>query len=259
MKKIISALHFQWDNLSDCCDNVINNLQLDGIEFSLDRSGCHPHLSDDDYKLLPSLKEKYNLIAEGHIWDNLAQLGVNDGVNALIHWADICNCAGITGIVIHGGSSDNQENGLNCTETIIETVIKTFEKKNVVLKLENHYAYDYKNSNELYSEPWEFIRLFNRIKSESLLFCFDTGHGHMTKNGCELITELKDRLSHVHLADNYGVDDDHCPYRKGSVPWDEYFKTLKEIGYNKTFCVEFPIFKDTEPFEQCISDIKRLF
>ncbi|MEI6521511.1 MAG: sugar phosphate isomerase/epimerase family protein, partial [bacterium] len=255
MKKIISALHFHWDNIIDCCHTAKINLKLDGIEFSLDKSFNSPHLSKNDYKLLPDLKVKYNLITEGHIWENLAQLGEQAGVDALLYWAEICNQSGITGIVIHGGSSDNHESGLQCTENIIQKVIRVSEKKNIILKLENHYPYEYRNCHELYSEEWEFQAIFNKIDSNNLQFCFDTGHGNMSKNGYELITSLSNRLSHVHLADNHGIDDDHCPYRKGSVPWDDYFSAFKDIKYDKTFCVEFPLFDDIEPFNECIKDI----
>ncbi len=259
MNKIISALHFPWGNIHDCCTYVKDILKIDGIEFSLDKSFNHPHLSEDDYKQLPALKDKYNLVAKGHIWENLAQSGIENGVEALLYWADLCHKSGINGIVIHGGSNNNQEYGLKCTKEIIKNVISQFEKSNIVLMLENHYAFNYNNCNELYSEPWEFIDIFNEIDSPSLRFCFDTGHGHMTKNGCELIYELRKHLCHVHLADNHGIDDDHCPYKQGSVPWDNYFKALKDINYDDTFCVEFPIFNDDVPFHQCIKDIEKIF
>jgi sugar phosphate isomerase/epimerase len=259
MKKIISALHFSWNNLADCCKIAVKDLKLDGIEFSLDKSFNQPHLTQDDYKLLPNLIDKYSLIAEGHIWENLAQLGEQGGIDALLYWAEICNKSGINGIVIHGGSSNNQNAGLRCTENIILNVIKVYEKKNVILRLENHYPYNYRNCHELYSECWEFESIFEKIDSQSLQFCFDTGHGNMSKNGVALITVLKDRLSHIHLADNQGIDDDHCPYRKGSVPWDSYFDALIDIKYDKTFCVEFPLFDSKEPFYKCIKDLDKLF
>ena len=259
MNKIISALHFPWSNITECCEKVKTEYNLDGIEFSLDKSFNHPHLSADDYKMLPSLIDKFDIIAEGHIWENLAQMGEASGTEALLYWADICNKSGITGIVIHGGSCNDQMEGLKCTENILDKVVNVFEKKNIALKLENHYAYNYKNCHELYSEPWEFESIFNLIDSPALQFCFDTGHGHMTHNGCELITALKNRLTHVHLADNHGINDDHCPYRKGSVPWDSYFQTLTDMKYDKNFCVEFPLFDSTEPFYACIKDIDRLF
>ncbi len=259
MKKIISALHFPWTNITECCEIAKNELHLDGIEFSLDKSYSHPHLSEEDYILLPEITTRLNIIAEGHIWENLASLGEIEGVRALLYWAEICKKAGITGIVIHGGSYHDQLEGLKITEQIIAETIHIYEKNNIALKLENHYPFKYKNCNELYSETWEFISIFNKIDSPALQFCFDTGHGHMSDNGCELINHLHNRLSHVHLADNYGVDDDHCPYKKGSVPWESYFQALKENHYNKNFCIEFPLFDSTEPFYQCINDIDNLF
>ena len=38
-----------------------------------------------------------------------------------------------------------------------------FGRAGVVLNLENHYAYDYRNCRELFSEPWEFRELVREI------------------------------------------------------------------------------------------------
>ena len=139
---------------------------------------------------------------------------------------------------------------------MLESVLPAFERAKVVLNLENHYAYDYRNCRELFSEPWEFLEVLT-LDSPSLKFCFDTGHGNMTRNSDELLTALAPWLNYVHLADNHGVDDDHVPYRQGTVAWDDVFARLVTLGYDQRLCVEFPVHDDRAPFHACIAEIRR--
>ena len=137
-------------------------------------------------------------------------------------------------------------------------VLPAYEEAGVVLCLENHYAYTYRDCQELFSEVWEFQEIFN-LDSPSLAFCFDTGHGHMTHNCGELVRELGNRLRYVHLAGNHGEHDDHCMFRQGTVPWDDIWDALEDVRFDGTFCVEFPVREDLEPFCRCLQEIGRRF
>lgn len=125
----------------------------------------------------------------------------------------------------------------------------------VALKLENHYAYDYRGQCELFSEPWEFADLLAALPSPALHTCFDTGHGHMTRNWQSLIRAMGPALAHVHLADNGGIDDDHRPYGQGTVPFAAMFDLLRETGFAGAFRVEFPARDDLVPFRRCLADL----
>jgi hypothetical protein len=91
---------------------------------------------------------------------------------------------------------------------------------------------------------------------QTLKFCFDTGHGNMTRNSGELLRELAPWLNYVHLADNGGVDDDHQMFRHGSVDWDGVFAALMAVKFDGIFCVEFPMREDLQPFRACAREIR---
>lgn len=259
MPIIISALHFPWTTIGDCCRIAREELGLDGIELSLFHSFTHDHCTREDLLQLPALKDQYGLTLDAHIWDDLARLGEDAGAAALLGWLDVCRAAGIGGLVMHGGSYDDRREGIARTRRTLERVLLAFERMGVTLKLENHYAYGYHECRELFSEPWEFRELFTHFDSPALRCCFDTGHGHMTRNWESLLRDLAPWLAHVHLADNGGVDDDHQMYRRGTVPWDAMFDLLAEINFTGAWCVEFPVREEREPFWQCVREIRERF
>jgi len=178
-------------------------------------------------------------------------------IEALRYWVKIGIKAGVEGFVIHGGSFPNHNEGIARTRRTLEQVLPELEKVKVVLFLENHYAYGYKNCQELFSEVWEFEKVFS-LDSLSLRFCFDTGHANLTGNTDNLLAKLCPYMSHVHLADNYGINDDHCLYKKGTVKWNLIWERLRNNKFDGTFCVEFPVRDNVTPFRQCISDIGNL-
>jgi len=207
---------------------------------------------------LRRLKGRSNLKLDAHIWEDLAQLGPGAGDEALVGWLEWCEQTGVRGLIVHGGTYRDQEEGIARTRAILARVLPRFERAGVAINIENHYAYDYEGCQELFSEPWEFEAVFS-LDSPSLRFCFDTGHAHLTRNADELLRGLSRRLAHVHLADNYGEHDDHCMFRQGTVPWDAMFDTLEEIGFDGSFCVEFPVRGDLGPFRACTTELRKRF
>lgn len=259
MNTIISALHFPWTDIDECFTRVKNEFQLDGVELSFHESFRRPHCTKDDIEAITASREKHGIKVYAHIWENLATLGVNAAREKLVFWQRLSKRAGVSGLVIHGGSYPDQREGIDRAALALAKVIPAFERSRIEFYLENHYAYDYKDCHELFSEVWEFMELFHRIQSPSLRFCFDTGHANLTKNGEELILGLASYLSHVHLADNHGERDDHCMYGAGTVPWERYFAALAKISFNGTFCVEFPVREDRRPFYACARKLQQRF
>ena len=256
MKLVVSALHFPWDTLPDCMRIARDELGLDGVELSWHTGAQRPHCTDEDMKQIRAESDGMHISA--HIWENLAKLETHAAVAALTHWIAKCVDTGATDLVIHGGSFPNQHEGILRVRRALEQALPVCEREGVTLNLENHYAYDYRECCELFSTPEEFMEVFS-LDSASLRFCFDTGHGHMTRNGEQLVRDLAPWLNYVHLADCHGVHDDHCMYREGTVPWDALFAAMVEIGYDGVFCVEFPVREDRQPFHDCIRDLRNRF
>ena len=254
MKIVISALHFAWSDIECACRHVRKTLGLDGIELSLS-----PSCDLSELHRIRSAAEREGLLLTNHVWENIPALAPLEASAALERWLDACAAAGIRGVVLHGGSHPDRHEGIGRLIAALEPALPAYEKAGVTLYVENHYGYDYKNCQELLSETWEFREVSEALPSPALGFCFDTGHGHMTRNSAALVREVAPRLGCVHLADNGGIDDDHRPYRQGTVEWDGVFEVLREVRFDGIFCVEFPVLEDTGPFEGCVGDLRRLF
>lgn len=257
MTIIISALHFAWRSIDECFARAKNDLRLDGVELSFHESFARPHCLKEDIEALAAARQKHGVRVYAHIWENVAGLGPEAAVRQLDFWRDVAARTGVRGLVIHGGSYPVQLEGIERTALALARAAPGFDRAGVELYLENHYAYDFRGCQELFSEVWEFAELFRHVQSPALRFCFDTGHAHMTKNGEELLRGLAPHLAHVHLADNHGLADDHCMYGEGTVPWERYLDVLCETCFDGTFCVEFPVREDRRPFDACVRDLRR--
>ena len=79
------------------------------------------------------------------------------------------------------------------------------------------------------------LRMMREIGSPYCKVMIDTADQNITDpNACDAIRKAGKDLVYVHLNDNSGVGqgDVHLPPGRGTVPWEIFFKTLKEIGYN---------------------------
>ncbi len=258
MHLVISALHFIWRDIDEAVERATRTFGLDGVEWSWKTSFARPHCTREDVDRLTALAGRHGHAFSAHIWENLA---ASDGVRArddLLDWLNLASKTGVRNLVLHGGSYDDQKQGIARTRQVLERVLPAFERAKVVLNLENHYAYAYRNCRELFSEPWEFQEVL-ALDSPSLRVCFDTGHGNMTRNTAELLNTLAPWINYVHLADNHGVDDDHVAYRQGTVDWETVFTLLRANGFDGACCVEFPVRDDRRPFDACLADIRRRF
>lgn len=254
MNIIISALHFDWTGIEDCLERATGELALDGVELSFDDSFAHPHCTRADMEWLAARHAAEKPALSAHIWENPGQGDENEAGDRLLRWLEAARRIGARNLVMHGGSFPDRREGVARVRRIMARVLPSFEKAGVVVNLENHYAYDYRNCRELFSEPWEFLEVLS-LDSPSLRFCFDTGHGNMTRNSVTLLRELRPWLNHVHLADNLGRDDDHLMYRQGTVEWDLLFDELRAMRFAGTFCVEFPVREEQSPFRRCRAEL----
>lgn len=255
MKIVISALHFDWRDIADCLAKATGDLGLDGVELSWNESFGRPHCTAADIDALAALRGRHRALLSAHIWNNIAESEPAKAAKDLLQWLQVCERTGTNNLVVHGGSYSGRDEGIARTRRVLEGVLAEFERKRVVLNLENHYAYQYRNCHELFSTAAEFTRVL-WLDSQSLKFCFDTGHGNMTGTTAELLSDLAPWLNYVHLADNMGIDDDHLAFRQGTVEWDDVFAQMLNISYNGVFCVEFPVRADRDPFHACVREIR---
>jgi sugar phosphate isomerase/epimerase len=79
---------------------------------------------------------------------------------------------------------------------------------------------------------------------DGLAFHLDVGHANMSRRPgepnrtAELLQAFGERLVHVHVHDNFGVDDLHLPLSVGTVHWPSVVRALKDAGYDGTVTLE---------------------
>jgi sugar phosphate isomerase/epimerase len=70
-------------------------------------------------------------------------------------------------------------------------------------------------------------------------FHLDAGHANLGASPVrDLLDAFGDRLAHVHVSDNFGVDDLHLPLGAGNVPWPDVVSSLKGLDYDRTVTIE---------------------
>ena len=66
--------------------------------------------------------------------------------------------------------------------------------------------------------------------NEELFFHADIGHLNIFgRNPAEYLSRYKDKLIHIHLHDNNGIDDLHLPMGSGNIDWDHLIGVLKSF------------------------------
>jgi sugar phosphate isomerase/epimerase len=75
-------------------------------------------------------------------------------------------------------------------------------------------------------------------------FHLDVGHANLNRRAGEpnrteeLLAAFGDRLLHVHVSDNLGVDDLHLPLGSGSIEWLRIVAALRAAGWDDTVTLE---------------------
>ena len=256
----ISSLHFEWDTLDEAFSRCRDDLGLDGIEFSMRAAPAKGHVAPEQCAEAAACAQSFGMATRAHIWDNLAQLGPVHGPAVLRAHLDAMRRLGAEYMVVHGGTHDDQAEGIRLTAEVLGEVAPDYQRAGVVLCIENHYAYDYQDAHELFSTPEEFLALFDAVRSPAVRFCLDYGHSHMTGNTDDMLQRLGPYLAYTHIADNMGEDDDHLAFGRGSVDWGHVLESTRRAGYCGPFTVEFPVLRgDAGPLHDCLQTIAEVY
>lgn len=94
---------------------------------------------------------------------------------------------------------------------------------------------------------WMLDRILDEVgddpETTNLGICIDIGHANQSEDaGRHPVTNYLERyagqLSHLHLHDNQGQDDEHCPPGSGTVDWPGVLAVLENIGFSGTAVLE---------------------
>jgi sugar phosphate isomerase/epimerase len=149
--------------------------------------------------------------------------------------------AGASVVVIHPGSDRGLTQDAQAFSRLtdsLEALLPAAERWGVRLALENMTPPQYPAGWKVGADFQELRGIVERVGSEWLGVCFDTGHAHMTGSIKEGMGVLKDLIIHFHLADNDGTRDLHLQPPYGTLPWDDFLSVFRAMDFQDPVIVE---------------------
>lgn len=179
------------------------------------------------HKLLPSsLHMVYKTNELMYFWQD-CEVGDNQE-KSLIKDVKLAKKYGYSCVVVHLSGQPNQ-----IGYDRLQRVLKVCEKTNIPLAIEN------------INDQNCFLKTFENVKSEYLLFCYDSGHHHLFDPDYDYLTKFRDKLICLHLHSNYGPNitkeqieelnytregkDLHTLNKYGDINWKEIAKKLAKV------------------------------
>ncbi len=235
--------------------NFFSNSHVEGIDklgdfgFNAVELICEkPHeniYNTQSIKLLNKLKKKFDLDLivhapfyglNGAAWnDGVRQETVRQYKEAIKLAKEIDSKIVVIHLGIRSAGFMDKTEALARNHQTLQECVGFAEDSNVLLALEN-----VGNSPmRLFDTIQDMINIIKKISSSHLRATFDIGHAVIQKlNLYNSILELAPYLEHVHIHDNFGINDEHLPLNNGTINFSPAFKALKKIKYNKTITME---------------------
>jgi sugar phosphate isomerase/epimerase len=102
--------------------------------------------------------------------------------------------------------------------------------------------------------PEDFKRLYQETSLNDVGIVLDVGHANLEAQTEPFLKQLPDKIWHMHLSDNLGEQDQHLGIGNGKIDWQQFARTLKKIGYDKTIMIE-----SVYQVEESLKKLKQLF
>ena len=179
-----------------------------------------------DYKRNPELAHRAGLFVENihtsfekinDFW--LDNLSGEELTSYFLQCVDDCHDYEIPTMIIHLTSGENPPPANKLCVNRLRKILERAERKCVNVAVENMRK----------SEYLEYV--FERIDSDRLVFCFDSGHQNAYSQSIDLLSLYGNRLAALHLHDNDGKEDQHRMPFDGGIDWNALMKKLTDIDY----------------------------
>ncbi|MCQ2085926.1 MAG: sugar phosphate isomerase/epimerase [archaeon] len=189
---------------------------------------------------LPSLTKSFNLKYSLHapISDiNIASLNERireDSVLEIISTIELATQLDIDKITIHPGILSMsvpcmRDKSITQAKKSLRSIDRISQQYGATVAVENMASFPF----FLGQTPEEIVNL---LDGTNLAFCLDIGHANTTNQTESLITELRDRLTNIHIHDNNGERDEHLPLGEGNINFKNILSKLK--FYNGNYIIE---------------------
>lgn len=203
----------------------------------------------DIFKKICKLSESKGIESSYHApWSGKWDLSQNDfleGKHTLTKMIEMAKDLGAKEITIHFGTyplskspQEAREEALKKVVRILTDSLNEIDRKEMCIGVENNtLCYE---PNILGEQLSDFTYLFSQIDSSLIGLTLDVGHSHIMGDIETYLEHFKHRLIHTHIHDTDGKVDGHLPPGEGTIPWQKFFQSLKEINYNGPLVMEFP-------------------
>lgn len=160
-----------------------------------------------------------------------------------IRSAEICAIVGVEWVVVHpvyapAFPCEAVDEQLAENHRFYDPIVRILTEASCGVAFEN--LVDLPNRRRFGSTATELNLLIDSFGNERVGACIDFGHANLMYHEMEpwFVRQIGHRLHAIHLADNYGSQDDHMPPFVGTVKWEEVMKAVKEIGFDGTLVYE---------------------
>ena len=210
--------------------NLIASSGFDAVSFWWGKTYIE---IDGPKEELPDLARKAGLFVEnvhsdfegaGLLWTDEA--GGEEILKRYMKDVEDCHRFNIPAMVMHLTQGNNPpppgEQGISRIKRLVDLA----EKLNVNIALEN------------LRKPEYLGYVYERINSDKLKFCYDSGHENCFSKKGDLLDTYGDKLIALHLHDNDGISDEHRLPGEGTIDWNDLARKIKKLNYRGQISLE---------------------
>jgi sugar phosphate isomerase/epimerase len=137
-----------------------------------------------------------------------------DAVDEVKRALEVAETIPFTFLVQHMATSRQAADprNLDAAFSSLEHLVLFAKQRGVTIALENTPAE--------FGLPESLVQFVKQTRLDSLRFCLDLGHAHITGGVAASLELMRDRIVTVHVHDNHGEKDEHLLPYEGSIDWD---------------------------------------
>ena len=225
--------------------DAIAELEFDFFELTMDPPQAHYTMIRkeviDILKALDRHKMKIichlpTFVSTADLTPSLRKASLSEVLNSL----DVAAELGCTKVVLHpsymlGLSVFVIEKAKAYALESLDAIVTKGNQLGLIICLENMFSGTHSPA-----EPDDFSEIFAIFPK--LKMTLDLGHAHIRdkdgKRAINFIKRFPNHISHIHVSDNLGKEDNHLPVGAGTVNFPEIVSAIKGIGYDDTITLE---------------------
>ena len=155
-----------------------------------------------------------------------------------------CDLMVVHGAMPHWKSEYDKKEFRDINYYYLEKILPVAEEYGVKIALENMPGVRFKKDEfePVTSQPETIIEYIDMMNSPYLVACLDTGHANCAGvSAGGFARKLGSRLKALHIHDNFAKIDAHTLPYTGTVNWEDFAESLKEIDYKGALSLEWRV------------------